>query len=291
MSTTAHPQTDGQSERSNRTLLQILRHFVNCYGSDWAQHLPTVEFTINSSVSKSTTRAPFELVYGYLPRSFPPIVFDPDNPASMNFLEQRMLSQLAAQDAIIAAKTEQSYHVNKRHKEDPDIKIDDLVVVSNESQLSHLPKGRQKLSAKWVGPYKVVKVDKTKSNYTLDIPDSKRHPIFHISVIRRYVEPQLELFPNRQRRQPRISPSEQDLNLEIEKIIGHECLRNNVIRFLCKWEGFPNEDATFRDAEHFKTSPYGIKVVKEYLLSFGEPPEELIAWTERTDWMKDVLDE
>ena len=134
-------------------------------------------------------------------------------------------------------------------------------------------------------------MDKTKSNYTLDIPDSKRHPIFHISVIRRYVEPQLELFPNRQRRQPRISPSEQDLNLEIEKIIGHEHLRNNVIRFLCKWEGFPNEDVTFCDAEHFKTSPYGIKVVKEYLLSFGEPPEELIAWTECTDWMKDVLDE
>ena len=148
MSTTAHPQTDGQSVRSNRTLLQILRHFVNNYGSDWAQHLPTVEFAINSSVSASTTKAPFELVYGYLPRSFPPIVFDPDNPASMNFLEHRMLSQLAAQDAIIAAKTEQSYHVNKRRKEDPDIKVDDLVTVSNESQLSHLPKGRQKLAIK-----------------------------------------------------------------------------------------------------------------------------------------------
>ena len=128
-----------------------------------------------SAVSSSTNQAPFEVVYGYLPRSFPPIVFDPDNPASMNFLEQRMLSQLAAQDAIIAAKTEQSYHVNKRRKEDPDIKVGDLVTVSNESQLSHLPKGRRKLAIKWVGPYKVTKVDRDTSNYTLDIKDSKHH--------------------------------------------------------------------------------------------------------------------
>jgi transposase InsO family protein len=110
MSTTDHPHTDGQSERMNRSVLQILRHYVNTNGSDWAQHLPTVEFAINSAVSRSTGKAPFELLYGYLPRSFPPIVFDHDNPASMNFIEQRMLSQLSAQDAIIAAKAEQSYH-------------------------------------------------------------------------------------------------------------------------------------------------------------------------------------
>ena len=174
-----------------------MRHFVNTNGSDWAQHLSTVEFAINSAVSSSTDQAPFEVVYGYLPRSFPPIVFDPDNPASMNFLEQRMLSQLAAQDAIIAAKTEQSYHVNKRRKEDPDIKVGDLVTVSNESQLSHLPKGRRKLAIKWVGPYKVTKVDRDTSNYTLDIKDSKRHSTLHIRDIQKYIDPHLELFPNR----------------------------------------------------------------------------------------------
>ncbi len=48
---------------------------------------------------------------------------------------------------------------------------------------------------------------------------------------------------------------------------------------------------TFRDAEDFKSLPYGIKVVKDYLLGFGEPPEELIAWVECTEWMKDVLEE
>ena len=97
----------------NRTILQILCQFLNTNGSNWAQHLATVEFAINSSVNWSTGKAPFELLYGYLPRTFPPILFDPDNPVSMDFIENRMLSQLSAQDAIIAAKTEQSHHVNK----------------------------------------------------------------------------------------------------------------------------------------------------------------------------------
>src|SRR5438552_2178237 len=103
MSTMNHPQTDGQTERMNHSVLQILRQFVNRNGSDWAQHLPTVEFAINSAISRSMGKTSFEVVYGYLPWSFPTVVFDPDNPASMQFMEDRMLSQLAAQDAIIAA--------------------------------------------------------------------------------------------------------------------------------------------------------------------------------------------
>jgi hypothetical protein len=114
MSTTAHPQTDGQTERANREILQILRHFVNTTGSDWAQHLPMVEFALNSVVHSSTNKARFELVYSYLPPTFPPIVYDEDNPASMDFIENRMLALWATQDAIIAAKTEQSHYVNLR---------------------------------------------------------------------------------------------------------------------------------------------------------------------------------
>jgi len=105
----------------------------------------------------------------------------------MDFLENRMLSQMSAQDAIIAAKTEQSHHVNKGRKEDPSINVGDLVAVSNESQLSHLPKGRQKLAIKWMGPYKVTNVDRDTSNYALDIKDSKRHANFHVDSIKAYV--------------------------------------------------------------------------------------------------------
>ena len=98
----------------------------------------------------------------------------------MDFVEVRMLHHLKTQDAIIAAKTEQSHHVNKHRKPDPDIAVGDMVLVSNESQLQHLPKGRQKLAIKLVGPYNVTKVDKSKSNYTLDIPDSSLKAVQHL---------------------------------------------------------------------------------------------------------------
>ena len=98
----------------------------------------------------------------------------------MNFIEEIMISQLLAQDMIIVAKTEQSY-VNKEWKEDPSIVIGDMIVVSNESELSHLSKSRQKLTTKWIDSCRVTKKDRSKLNSTPDIKDSKWHSTFHVS--------------------------------------------------------------------------------------------------------------
>ncbi len=46
MSTAYHPQTDGQTERMNRTLEDMLRHFINRNHTDWDQHLAPAEFAI-----------------------------------------------------------------------------------------------------------------------------------------------------------------------------------------------------------------------------------------------------
>ena len=249
-----------------------------------------VKFAINSAVSRSTGKSPFKIVYGYLPRTFPPIVPDEDNPASVDFVENRMLTQLSAQDAIIAAKTEQSHYVNQHRKDDPEISVEDFVLVSNESQLSHLPKGRRKLALQWTGPYKVTNVQKESSNYTVDILNSRRHPTFYVSDIKKYVDSDLELFPNHERRQPRIVV-EEDPNVEIDKIIAHEKRRNGDIRFLCKWDGFPVEDAIFKKSDDFKDSPTGRKLVFEYILEQGSGDQDLDTWIARTDWIKDILKE
>ncbi len=44
MSTPRHPQTDGQTERTNRTLKEMLRFYVNARQDDWDQYLAPLEF-------------------------------------------------------------------------------------------------------------------------------------------------------------------------------------------------------------------------------------------------------
>ena len=61
MSTAYHPQTDGQTERANRVVEDMLRAFVNLHRDDWDEHLATVEFAYNSSPHTSTGFTPFEL--------------------------------------------------------------------------------------------------------------------------------------------------------------------------------------------------------------------------------------
>ena len=51
MSTVFHPQTDGATERANRSTAQILRTVVSNDQKDWLGKCPMVEFAINSSVN------------------------------------------------------------------------------------------------------------------------------------------------------------------------------------------------------------------------------------------------
>jgi hypothetical protein len=48
MSTAYHPQTDGLTERMNRTMEQVLRNFVHDSADDWEDFLPSVQFAINN---------------------------------------------------------------------------------------------------------------------------------------------------------------------------------------------------------------------------------------------------
>ena len=63
-STAFHPQTDGQSERTIRTLEDMLRACVMDFQGSWDEHLPLVEFTYNNSFHSSIGMSPYEALYG-----------------------------------------------------------------------------------------------------------------------------------------------------------------------------------------------------------------------------------
>lgn len=66
-STTCHPQTDGQTEVTNRTLSTLLRVVIGKNFKTWEDCLPYVEFAYNRSVHSATNYSPFEIVYGFNP--------------------------------------------------------------------------------------------------------------------------------------------------------------------------------------------------------------------------------
>ena len=75
-STAQHPQTDGQTERTHRTIGQILRCMVNHRQNNWEDILPLCEFAYNDMTNRSTQSAPFSLtmvsIHGLL-KTFPSV--------------------------------------------------------------------------------------------------------------------------------------------------------------------------------------------------------------------------
>ncbi|MCO5592007.1 hypothetical protein L7F22_046000 [Adiantum nelumboides] len=71
-SSSFHPQTDGQSEETNSTVLDLLKCYVLEHKGKWEQYLPLVEYAYNNTVHSSIGKAPFEIVEGS--KKVPPIL-------------------------------------------------------------------------------------------------------------------------------------------------------------------------------------------------------------------------
>ena len=67
-STAYHPETDGQTERANRVIEDVLRSYVDLRPETWDTYLPMAEFAMNNAPNKSTGNTPFMLNYGVNPR-------------------------------------------------------------------------------------------------------------------------------------------------------------------------------------------------------------------------------
>src|SRR5438132_3431422 len=63
-SSTYHPQTNGQTERVNQILEDVLRACALKYGKSWDKSLPYAEFSYNNSYQASLKMSPFEALYG-----------------------------------------------------------------------------------------------------------------------------------------------------------------------------------------------------------------------------------
>jgi hypothetical protein len=197
MSSAYHPQTDGATERANRTVVQMLRSIIGPGQTNWVSKLAAIEFAINMARSESTSISPFLANSGRTPRVM--VWEDPmptEYPGVRTFLQRMKNAAMTAHDALIGARVKQTRKANKRRRPCPFVK-GDLVYVSTKN--ISFPKGTsRKLVPKFVGPYRILE-DYGNNSFKLDLPDRLKqrgvHPVFHSSYLREHIPNDDRLFP------------------------------------------------------------------------------------------------
>lgn len=199
MSSAYHPESDGATERANRTITQMLRQCIGPSQRDWVSKLPAIEFAVNLARSESTGYAPFFLNTGRLPRS---MIWDnagtEEYPAVRVYAQKMKSAVMAAHDSIIAARVKQTRDANRKRRPSP-FEKGDLVYVSTKNMT--LPRGQaRKLIPKFIGPYKILR-DFGNNSYQLDLSSQLKkrgiHDVFHSSLLRIHEPNDDRLFPGR----------------------------------------------------------------------------------------------
>ena len=65
MSTSYHPESDGQTERVNQQIECYLWCFISAHPKKWAQRLSFYELWYNTNCYSSLNKSPFEVLYGH----------------------------------------------------------------------------------------------------------------------------------------------------------------------------------------------------------------------------------
>ena len=247
MSTSFHPQTDGQTERTNRTLEEGLRAFVSINHDDWDEFLPLLEFAVNNAKSTSSGHSPFYLNYGEHPKlPIDTIVPNSNVEEVQSLLDKLKLKLETAKTELVKSREHQSRSANNKRR-DFVFKVGEKVWLSTK-YLNFVSQGpTNKLNPKYIGPFEVIeRVGEVayKLKLSHELVKNNIHPVFHISLLKPYIVSQR--FTNREppRPPPHIITNNGDEKFEVETILRKRNHRRKI-EYLVKWKGYPLHESTW----------------------------------------------
>lgn len=230
MSSSYHPETDGQSERVNQCLEGYLRCFAHACPTKWIQWLSLAEFWYNTSMHSAPGKSPFEVLYGTSPRHLgitaDSTCFVPDLQA---WLDARQLMQELLHQHLECIRLRMKHQADKKRCERT-FAVGDSIYLKLQPyvQSSVAPRAHHKLLFKYYGPYLILERIGEVA-YRLELPaTSKIHPVIHVSQLKRAIGANVQVQP--------ILPSPLDV-LQVPTRILQRCLRQqgNVADNLNPW--------------------------------------------------------
>ena len=280
LSTAFHPQTDGQTERTNGTLEQYLRCFVNYQQDNWTQLLPLAELSYNNTIHTAINETPFYATFGYhaninIPRT------NSNVPRAEARLEQLHEVQEEIQLSMSIAQESYALYYDRHATQQPDFNIGDKVRLNKKYIKTQRPS--EKLDHQRLGPFEIVEKIGTRA-YKLDLPAgmNKIHPVFHVSLLSKDIPNEIE---------GRIPPPpppiivENQEEYEVEDVVDSR-IKYNQLQYLVHWKGYSIADRSWIPAQdinsrrtlaHFHTKYPNKPGTKEFKLCY---PNTLLLYHE-----------
>ena len=249
-STAYHPQTDGQSERTNQTVEIALRYFITANpGVDWTLVLPYLQGSLNNSKNQSTGVSPNEVLYGFNVRDTLGLLTELPQE---DFSRLRQLKREQAEDSIAFANIMAKAYYDESHKP--------ISLPTGSKAYLRLHHGykipgltNHKLHNQRVGPFKVLeKVGKLA--YRLELPSlMKIHPVISIAQL----EPGSGEDPYMRDRVTATPEVEEDGTVtdifEIQTLLKKRVFRDKV-QYLVKWKNSGNQHNAWYDIDDLKNA-------------------------------------
>ncbi|KAJ9519372.1 hypothetical protein QJQ45_023170 [Haematococcus lacustris] len=285
LSSAYHPQTDGQTERMNRVVEEMLRHYIRPDQRDWADHLPLVEFAINDARQESTRFTPFYLNYGYHPRRAELLDLPQKVPRAHDFVLNIRRAVEQARLCLEKAQRRQKVYADGKRRH-ATFAPGDMVLLSTQNMRGHSAQpGVRKLKPRYVGPFEVQYMV-GEAAVKLELPQqwSRFHNVFHVSLVKPYRSDGSSAVPG-----VSSPPPEQWLDGEpvyiVERVLDHRLVNTGKrkgkdkksepkkprLEFLVKWQGYGDEHNTWEPRSQ-------LTGCQELLRQYAEELEFLVKW-------------
>ena len=237
LSTTAHLQTDGQTEWINQTLEQYLHCYINYQQNNWVELLPLAQFAYNSIKMEAIQESPFYANYRFEPTAY-------QEPISGKILAQKGILkvdqlkklhwQLSLDIQFITYWAAMYY--DQQHQEVPEFKKEDKIYFLRKNIKTQ--KSSNKLDFKKIGPFEIEE-QIGKVNYKLRLSENMQiHSIFHVFLLKPALTHATAITETEE-----ILPEnlEADQKYKVEKILDSGYV-DSQFRYLIKWAGYDNSE-------------------------------------------------